>query len=1045
MATRQVSALPVKGFMDSMPRQDVPLDAMTGPSLDWLVSKGKLKRRGGIDPIIVGVLEGSNSQRARRMVAAHLPSISDQFPTPLMLFVNESANAATLAWRSTNGTDTWRQVGMEFDATTYPDTGVPQHRVINLLYENEWGGLTVHRLNTEYDRAHWLAGTRSFLQSGTKVLSLAYRGMPVVWDGRFKDSVSSDACTVIPAGLIPPLQMPTCTPGNDLGASTVGPFLGSNAFYFTCCFEDERGELSMYTIPRPPGSAWPGYEGFGFMVVDSANPTHYFDSVVFSNIPQGPPGTKYTRILVSAMVDTASAVAGDLLQPIINTLAFVARIPQGVTRYVHTNGSTLALDQDPRLTDMITRGLQWPRRARYVGRFDGHTTSGCERPNPAAIIIAPWLTGARNLANDNVGLYGTTTYYVAVTDSHLYLRSVVGGSASDTTIALAGLTLRQLVDQINTNASLTTAAYTGCTFGTGSGILARISRASAFTGGTFDVKVGDTIVSAKYPAGTKVTYMFSSGGTYYVQTSNPATAASAGGGESVTFSRAASSASSFPWAAQVVPGADADESTDSLLRTYVSATATYGVADTTLAVTSADALIITPGMFVVDSDFPAGTRVIASSGTTVTVDTASTANAHSATDIDFGYDTGDTTLGLLPGFVRCWSPSAPAILYWRKSYMDRFEDSPQDSTFTAASPGYAQDGIHTWMYANRHGGVAQFGDLMGLADMGPLEHQFYSRGRMRLWNPRTGTTHNDADYNKLATSWNRGLRSPYALCQGNRWVIFLSDEGFFVTGMDGESETLLSLDIYDAERPEGERGQLEYAINACIVASDSDSDDFKISADVIDGVLLVNYYSSAEATYFDRQIRYDFSASVGRAGPLEVLRPDGKPYPWSAPLTLRISCAAKMAQADGSVHRYAVVDSTVTGGDPDGQFIEFDTGSDDDGERIRPVAYTGIEMAKELHKIQPTAARVVSTKAGSGLAVAFTREPARAPQDAAWDQLDIDSSGTDEFGRCVPQLGPAQSAKRIALAVRISDDGSGSGAEVSALLVDVEDRASVEK
>ena len=1041
MAKRQLSALPVKGFMDSVKRQDVPLDAMTGPSVDWLVGRGKLKRRGGTDTILIGLLEGSNSQRARRMIPASLPSVADGFPSPLVLFVNESVNAATLAWQSTNGTDAWHQVGDAFDGTTYPDTGVPQHRVINLIYENEWDGLTVHRLNTEYDRAHWLAGSRSVLHAAGRVLAGGYRSLPVQWDGRFKDAVSADATTVFPLGLIPPLKVPVCTAGNDLGASTVGPWMGHDCFFYSLLFENDRGELSLYTIPRPPGSAWSGYLGFGYMVVDAANPTHYFDSVVYSLIADGPPGTRYKWLLRSNKVNIADT--SRLAQPAIKDLFLVARIPQGTHEYVDTNASDFSGDPNPRLTDMIDRGLQWPRRSRYIGSFDGHITSGCERPNPAAIIIAPWKDATLNAQIDDVTLYGATSYFVAVTETQLYLRSVTGGSATDITIPLAGLTLRSLCDYINADfatGSVITVTLATCAFVGGTHT---IVRGSAFTG----VKVGDRVYVSGIIEGTVVTAIYPVVGGIYSLGINSIAASSSpnigAGGISIDFKRPVNGTTSL-WAAQVVPGADADESCDSLLRTYHAATATYGVADTTLAVTSADALVITPGMFVVDSDFPAGTRVIASSGTTVTVSAASTANAHSTTDIDFGYDTGDTTLGLLPGFVRAFGNAFPMICYFNRDYLARFDGSVQDASFTAASPGYAQNGVNTWMYSNRHGGPETFGQLMGLADLGPLEHHFYARGRMRLWNTRTGLTHADADYNKIVTSWTRGLRSPYALCQGNRWVIFLSDEGFFVTGMDGEGETLLSLDLYDAKRPVGERGQLEYAIQACIAASDSDSDDYKISADVIDGVLLVNYYSAASATYFDRQIRYDFSAGVGRAGPLEVLQGNGKPYPWSAPLTLRLSCVAKMAQADGEVHRYAIVDSTVGGGDPDGVFVEFDTGSDDDGDRIRPVAYTGLHMAEGLQKIQPTAARVVSTKAGTGLEVAMTRAPEKEPDEAAWDTLDVPSSGPDAFGRSVLQLPPAAAAKRIALALKISDDGSGSGAEVSALLVDVEDRASVE-
>ena len=1176
-ARRQLSALPVRGFINSIPRQDVPLDAMTGPSLDWLVGRKKLRRRDGTTVIITGILEAGNLQRMRRMYAANLPSVTDGYPSPLMLFVCESLNYATLGWRSTNGTDTYRQVGLEFDATTYPDTGVPQHRVVNLIYENRYGGVTMHRLNNAEGRASWLAGSRDFLQVGTQVCAPGGNSLPVRWNSRFKDAVSTDAAEVFPLGMIQPLQMPSCTAGNDLGTSAVdgATYKGSQAFFFSVCFENDKGELSGPAIPRPPGSAWQAYPGFGYVQVDSANPTHFKDSMVYANLPQGPPGTRWIRLMRGLKVDLANTVdtsAGKIVQPAASPMGFFAKVPQGTTTYTDADGNDAVLDFDPRIADVFSGGLQWPPRGRSIGRFDGHITLGGLRPSPAALLVCPWENGSVNYAIDDANLYPSTPYFAAVTPNALVLRKVVAGSTTqvgatdsvnaptkiglpdyvdmvvgatitgtgipgattisslaplvdtgcqttvsstscvvtnstlnrvgqlvtgpgiqlgttvtakpdgthvtlslpatvtatgvrlvfaqatisnaatatntgvtftisttytDTIIPLSGETLRSIVDYITSDVSITNTIYTGCT---NPSILRQIIDVGAAIAGLY---VGDRVVSGAYPADTVITSITTGGNKITV--SHPSTRALAGGGEQITFQHRVGS-TNIRYGAQVVFGADADETADSLLRTRVTVTGTFGASDTTITCLAGEDTYVTPGMLVNHSSFPSNVVTAVDTTThTITVSPGSNSATGSGGDVDFGYDTGDTTLGKGIGFVRMFGNAFPAIVYWNTDYLAQFDDSMQDSIFTAASPGYAQDGINTWMLRNRQRGnaPASFGELIGMADLGPLELQFYARGRMELYNPRTGLTHADTDYNKIAVSWTRGARSPYAICAGNKWAISVCDEGVYVCDAQG-GEALLSEAIYRAGRPVGSRGELEYAIKASIAASESGSDDYKIAASVVNGVLRVQYYTDSAQTYYNREIHYDFSDSLGRSGIMGVLQADGTPYPWSAPQTIRVSCMAQMAQADGAVHLFAGCDVTVGGGDPDGRLMEIDTGSDDDGVKIRPVGYSGLHLAEGLQKIQPTTVRVISTKAGSGLGVALTRSPEKDPETSPWDTVDIPSSGVDAFGRAIVLLKPAAAGKRIAVAVKITDDGSGSGAEVSALLVDAEDRASVE-
>lgn len=1040
---------PLLGFMNAVPRQDVPLNAITGPSLDWLVGRQRYRRRGGTTnygaSLTGGVLESKWGALARRMIAATLLSMTDLFPTPLTLYVNETTKHGTLSFRSTNGTDNWRVVGQEFDtATTYPDTGVPTHRVMPMVYRNEYGGLTVHRLNTAEYRAHMAAGSRDIAQVGDEIVWPGYDSAPARWNGGFGD----DPCTVFPLGLIPPLQMPVCDKGNDLGAVTQGPFKGSNAWFYSMCYENERGELSMFTVPRPIGSAWAGYEGFGYFQVDSANLTHYFDGVAYSGIADGPPGTVYKRLMRSTKVDLAATGAGAIVQPSVADLAFFARIPQGVHEYFDADGNDAALNYDPRIQEMYKAGLQFPPCARSMGGFDGHFTLGHLRTNPHAMFVAPWDTGNLNAQIDDDALYGSTSYFVAVTSTQLVLRSVTGGVPTDTTQDLTNITLRQLVDRVNADASYSTVSFANCDYIAGQ---ARVDLNAAPTG----VAIGDEVVSSDFPSGTKVVRVAPAFlGAQWLLLDQPATASDTAA--TVVFRRR-TGAIDTPWASGIVPGADGEESTDALLRTYAKpllCAFTLGSPVIDLSADDSELQWITPGMLVYRDEngepsrgFSLGTVVteVDPVAKTVTVSTNALRNdlGGPSESVLFAYNTESATpldapLATEPGFVRMFSNAWPAPLFFNLDYLDRLNPKVQDSTFSAASPGYAQDGVNTWLRRNWRGGRSGLGPLMGFADIGPAELQFYARGRMLLVNPRTGLTHSDEDYTKQVRSWNRGARSPYAICAGNRWAVFMSDGGFFACE-DGPGEVCISGRIYDPSAAPGSRGELEYALEACVAASESGSDAYKVFAQAHGSILYVRYFSSAAATYPDREIRYDFSEGVKRGGVAELLQDDGRPFPWSAPLTLRASVSAMVPKADG-VHHLAAIDSN--GGTGDGRVDEFDTGTEDDAGLVQPVGYTGLFMPDNLDEIQPTMAYSVHTKAGCGFDIALTSTPESEPADSLWDALDIESSETDSFGRTVAWLAPEQSLRRAAIAVRIWDDGTGPCTELSQCLIDAKSVAS---
>lgn len=1174
---RALPLWPFRGFRDSAPRDEVGLDELTGASTDWLVVRGRMRRRPGStifgDTLsagveVAGVLESAIGFLARRMLSCALASMVDLFPSPLILYTEETtAKAGTLAFRSTNGTDAWRTVGKEFSSTHYPTSAgtVANHRVMPQVYRNAQGGMTVHRLNSATARQFMCAGSRDLVQHGGAPAWPGRTSAPGFWNGRWNDATNSgsEGCEVFPLGMIPPLQMPVASKGTDLGASVQGPWKGSDAFFYSMCFENERGELSLFTIPRPPGAAWSGYEGFGYFQVDSANPTHYFDSITFSGLPDGPPGTKYKRLMRSGKVDVSTTGAGAIVQPAADDLQFFGeKIPQGVHTYTATEGNDLSLDPDPRILDMIQRGLQWPPAARAMGRFDGHWTLGGLAPNPHALLVMPWNDAAVNGEITDAALYATG-YFVAVTPDALRLRKIgaasvtkagqenVSGSAvvglpdlrslvtglaisgtgiaggstisslaplidtgcgttsgstscvvtnsannrigqavrgvgiqpgtvvtakpdgthvtlslpatvtdatvtlmfaqatlsanctssgtartwtvtttyEDTEVALDGETLRSLTDHVNADASITNTTFTGATWSAASRI---INCGAAPTG----LYVGDRVISGAFPSDTVISAIPSFLGGNTILVSQPATRANTGGSEAVTFQHR-TAGTSIEYGMQVVPGADGGESADYLLRTYVEDWCTYGSGSNqiTLYLMPDAAAYITPGAFVTSGDFPAGTYVTAVNETAgvITVSANSTA-AHSGTCelVEFACDTGDTTFALDPGHMRMFGNAFPAPIFWSERYLDRFTPDETATIFSAASPGYPQDGLHTWHRANRMSAPDTFGPLMGFADLGGAQLHFHTRARMRLWNPRTGETHNDADYTKSAVSWTRGARSPYAICAGSGWAVAVCDEGFYVTGGGVGDERFFSQAVFDPSAALGRRGQLEHAIAASIAASESGSDAYRIAAQVHGSILHVRYYASEASTYFDREIRYDFSASTrrtsGTEGPAELFDSDGRPYPWSAPQTLPVSVSAWVAASD-RVHHYAARDTNA--GTADGRVDEIDYGTTDNGTRVQPVGYTGTAIPADFGQFQPMQVGVVARKAGTGLTVGVARDSAVDHGDMEFDDVPVPSSAGREYVRdVVPVSSPARTVLD-ALTLRVLDDGTGECPEIS--------------
>ena len=945
---------------------------------------------------------------------------------PVTLYENEAGKRGAIGFRAH---DAWRTVGQDFSAATYPTTGVATHRVVPLVYRNEYGGLTVHRLNTAEYRSHLAAGSRSLALVNEKVCVPGYDTVPSSWNGGF----GSDPCEVYPLGMIQPLQFPKLTTSTDLGTDAIAPWRGEWAFFYSLLYEDENGALSRYPLPRPPGSIAPTHPGLGYFKVGTKG--HLYQSIKWTNIVQGPPGTRYIWLMRSSVVDTS--VASGAMQPSVDDLMFCARIPAGTTTYDDTKGNDLSLDADPRLERMSEQQMAPP--ARYFGAFDGRLTEGCLRAHPGALWVMPWEDGAINGAVDSPVLYGPNRHYVAVTPTQVVLRKIDSANVvTDTAITITGRTIMGIADLANV-ATLSALHYYD-------GVMTQGSNDVTFAVPVSEISVGELVVSPYFPAGTVITDIESLPsplvGATVTMSQKPLLSVPVLGASIGFEGLVLDPAHPAPWGCQPVAGADAEEAAENLLRTLVEEYCTYILGQQTIQLASLEHVkYLTPGMLVSSGHFPADTVVTAVDRSTGIVTVSHPAAAFADETVRFGYDTGDTESAGSIGFMRTFGNALPTPLSWNLDYLDQFRPALYASTFTAASPGYAQDALGVWMAGNRRGGRAAFGPFMGLAEVGPAQLQFFAAGRMRTANVRTGSTHIDEDYTVQVVSWTRGACSPYAICNGNLWAIFASDIGICACDA-GEGEHLLSKSLYDPSRQPGKRGQLEYAIEASAVAAHGDTDEFKVFAQVIGSVLYVQYHSKAGLDRPDLEVRYDFSAGVGRTGLAEVLRVDGSPYPWSSPQRIGPSVSCRLADAEG-IHRFAAFDTNA--GATDGRVDEVDTGDSDNGVPVMPDGFSGVMISDAPVQRQALRARSLIHKAGTGVSVGIARNPERGDQQTEWDMLALPSSGAQEYGRAVEWWEGAARLCRKAEQYRISDDGSGDRPEVYRITIDAQPIEQVEQ
>lgn len=814
---------PFRGFVDSIERHLVPLDAITGDSVEVLVDpdRGCLSRRQGTSRVgsSTGVLEmGVAAASMRGMCGWELksPSLSDGYPTHAVLFGDEALHFGQVYVRDTDGPTDYT-LGEEFSATHYPTAAstVGNLKIVPIPYDG--GGATGYtRFVSEYDRRRPMAGSRARAGASDWELFPGYDAVPTVWNRRFNRSSASGSqkVRIRPAGHVPPLHMGTTpTASYPTRSTTVGPWAEGDTFFRTVLFQHWDGSYSMPCIPRDRSAAYTN--GYGLTIVpDDADGTgEWFEYLPWRNLPLGDASVR-RRILCRGFKKTkAQVTSGEWPKFGPEDLYVCGYVDDNTsTSYDDPNGDDGTLIED---ADVISFLHRWPERARQAWAFDQRFGIGDLRANPCALIVAPTGSAASydlNADDDSVLIHGSQGFLLRVTKSTggtmtLELRTVaIAGVPTTTSITLASKTLEQVVDEINATV-----------FG-GAG---REWRAQCVPGVNRNAPA-DQLAPTSQDIGN---CQAANGSTTVTSTNTDAFKDVAEGHR-------------FRGSANIPAGA------------YVTAVDRTTNKSLTISVATTGAI---------------------AAGTTLT--------AH----VDVGDDAlvTDSTYGNMRAYAQSW----PVVLALKQAWLDLYYEADRNAfAFTAGGPTHAPYAIESWRtsVANRKEAPSDAGTFVGAAPLLDGCVLMFTKWHGILRNRRAGGTGEDADYRADYPWRSRGCIAFQSIVSGGGWVADLTQDGYWAT--DGEREAFLSTDVYNPAG--GGRGSWANEVALCAAQSLKGGSDFGFRAHVARGMLWVAWRTTtATGVVADRLQRYNFSPTVEATGLAQVLTPDGAPYGWSAPLT----------------------------------------------------------------------------------------------------------------------------------------------------------------
>lgn len=442
-------------------------------SQGWLMDpiEGKLIRRGGASSVgsETGLLESVPADvtaRGIQILSFNSSSLTDGYPTHLILFADESKAKAWLYWRSTNGAGfdlNFAEVGSSSNHYG-PDESVGQESVyFGIAYESNGMGMT--RGVNEINRGFFVSGSRRLVRVGSDLFSPGYTSSPACWRGMTWNDETGSGTTVErfgPTGLIPPLCNGRYVTANLPAATTTNSnWKVGDQFYSGWAFMNEHGEVSMpYIGSGTTGTAVPGgaeYIDSSGLVTVPGTAGQYVQYLRETAVRIGPGGTVARLKVRSQKVDSTQAGAFP------NRLKlFVAGIIRDntTTQYDDYAGNDLSLVDAP---ELVRLDRKWPDRARSMFTFDQRLAVMYCRRNPYAILFGPTGSAAsRDQNKADTDKYDNNTVWCArVISGTLQLRVSDGtssGSVTGTTSITIGssVPLRKVVDDINATIGATT-------------------------------------------------------------------------------------------------------------------------------------------------------------------------------------------------------------------------------------------------------------------------------------------------------------------------------------------------------------------------------------------------------------------------------------------------------------------------------------------------------------------------------------------------------------------------------------------------------------
>lgn len=944
-----------------------------------------------------GILNKKFSAKSRKLFALTSPSLADNRATRAVLYGNDDTKNGTLYLASTNAgatTNALKNYSLleEFsDGVTYSndaatDTGNSKYRLKVVPTFVDSGAGLYNRGATTFLQQFLTSGSRATLQTQNWLYFPNLYGNPFRWNKRFNESASvgSETVRMFPTGPWQPLFPPTLPdPATLVSSSGNSTWIDGDTFYYSVIFQFEDGSYSAPFIPRAVNAKLTS--GLGYYTVGTptaSSSAHTFQYLFWNNIPIGPAGT-IARILLRTPKQTRASTSDVVtISPLDLRITAVINNNRDTTYYDY-NGDDNSLIED---ADVVRMDYVLPRRARYIGTGDQRAISTYTMPNQSAIMLAPInKAGATdydyNKTDDSDDIYTASAYYFRV----IYSDRALGAGLFTPKVRL----------------------YHRATSG---------SAAAATDYETYSSATLEELVDA--------------------------------------INATTTSSKCKKWCAQLGPGVDGSSSLFSLAPTILecgSILVTSGQNTITVANQTVADFIPIGAMFSnqnsgLTSTFPAGTYVTAKSGTTITLSNPSDSTVTRASCFysdtgDEGYitsDAGEAYGAHVGGFVRCFSPTYPGVIYQKPfeftSNSAYWYGSPlkPDKTsvyFTISSPGETKSGTslapNAWVSGNRrlpHSSPNQSLTrcAMGVADIEGAAIIAYTDGIHVLANQRGANTGEDEDVRLFTVNDSRGCISYLSLISGHGWAAYATLDGIIVTDKS-RRELNISKAIYNRTT---ETGDLYAELLRCETSAATDSDNQYLSMALMGNKIAVSCgynYSVGNNNYNGSKVLYyDFSRGIEANGLDELVGgEDMKAYGWSAPCIYnlqnagyRIGAMGYVSTNNASAEFHAVDTNLGTVGD--GRIENIGSGiSSDNGNTYVGYAVMPPLMPSDFALIKPQVIEATHfTYAGTGTAtkIEFSNTQGPSFSTSLYRKLPVDSTSKTRFHK---QVIPIDSTQRV--------------------------------